>query len=44
MLNLPVMDKATIAKATASCLLEIEAVHVNAREPFILTSPFLIIE
>ena len=38
MLNLPVMDKATIAKATASCLLEIEAVHVNAREPFILTS------
>jgi len=38
MLTLPVMDKATIAKATAAMLLEIEAVHVNAREPFILTS------
>ena len=38
MLTLPVMDKSTIAKSTASMLLEIEAVHVNAREPFILTS------
>ena len=38
MLTLPVMDRAKIAKATASMLLEIEAVHVNAREPFILTS------
>ena len=38
MLTLPVMDRARIAKATASMLLEIEAVHVNAREPFILTS------
>ncbi|EHI48053.1 orotate phosphoribosyltransferase [SAR116 cluster alpha proteobacterium HIMB100] len=38
MLTLPVMDKSVIAKSTASMLLEIEAVHVNAREPFILTS------
>ena len=38
MLTLPVMDKSTIAKSTASMLLEIEAIHVNAREPFILTS------
>ena len=38
MLTLPVMDKSVIAKSTASMLLEIEAVHVNAREPFILTA------
>ena len=38
MLSLPVMDKLKIAKATAAMLLEIEAVHVNARDPFILTS------
>ena len=31
-------DKQMIAKATASMLLEIEAVHVNAETPFILTS------
>ena len=38
MLSLPVMDKLKMAKATAAMLLEIEAVHVNARAPFILTS------
>ena len=38
MLSLPVMDKLKMAKATAAMLLEIEAVHVNARDPFILTS------
>jgi len=38
MLSLPVMDKLKMAKATATMLLEIEAVHVNARDPFILTS------
>ena len=31
-------DKKTIAKLTANMLLEIEAVHVNAAEPFTLTS------
>ncbi|MEM1077122.1 orotate phosphoribosyltransferase [Dinoroseobacter sp. S76] len=31
-------DKAEIARLTASMLLEIEAVHFNAREPFILAS------
>ncbi|MGB0959471.1 MAG: orotate phosphoribosyltransferase [Halocynthiibacter sp.] len=31
-------DKATIAKLTAKMLLEIEAVHFNAREPFTLAS------
>lgn len=31
-------DKATIARLTAQMLLEIEAVHVNADEPFTLTS------
>ena len=38
MLSLPVMDRLKMAKATAAMLLEIEAVHVNARDPFILTS------
>ena len=38
MLSLPVMNKAKMAKVTAAMLLEIEAVHVNARDPFILTS------
>ena len=35
MLSLPVMDKLKMAKATAAMLLEIEAVHVNARDPFL---------
>ena len=38
MLNLPMTDKAIIARQTANILLEIEAVHVNADTPFILTS------
>lgn len=38
MLQLPMTDKAIIAKKTAQILLEIEAVHVNADTPFILTS------
>ena len=38
MISISLTDKQMIAKATASMLLEIEAVHVNAEQPFILTS------
>ena len=38
MISMSLTDKQMIAKATASMLLEIEAVHVNAEQPFILTS------
>ena len=38
MLHLPMTEKAMIAKKTAEILLEIDAVHVNADTPFILTS------
>lgn len=38
MLSQSFADKKTIAKLTANMLLEIEAVHVNADEPFTLTS------
>ena len=38
MISMSLTDKQMIAKATASMLLEIEAVHVNAETPFILTS------
>ena len=38
MLTMPLIDKQKIARATATMLLEIEAVHVNADKPFILTS------
>ena len=38
MISFSLTDKKMIVKATASMLLEIEAVHVNAEKPFILTS------
>ena len=38
MISVSLTDKKMIAAATASMLLEIEAVHVNAEKPFILTS------
>ena len=38
MITVSLTDKKMIAAATASMLLEIEAVHVNADKPFILTS------
>ena len=38
MISFSLTDKKMIANATASMLLEIEAVHVNAEKPFILTS------
>ncbi len=38
MISLSLTDKEKIARATASMLLEIEAVHVRADTPFILTS------
>ena len=36
MISFSLTDKKMIAKSTASMLLEIEAVHVNAEKPFIL--------
>lgn len=38
MISLPMADKKIMARNTASMLLEIQAVHVNAEKPFILTS------
>ena len=38
MISIPMADKKIMARNTASMLLEIQAVHVNAEKPFILTS------
>ena len=38
MINFSFADRQTIARSTASMLLEIEAIHVNADTPFTLTS------